>query len=467
MTQTTAEPQSYSDGFLALTQESNGHLASWVQKLRETAWSKFNQLGFPTARRGNERWKYTSVRPLAAAKFSMPLELDPDSGATVDDLRRLAPWQDDWVNLVFVDGIFSPGLSTGATGSNDIQGVAAGSLAQQLSGDSIAQQHLARYTSLEDDGLPALNTAFLRDGAFVQVPNGVAVQSVLNLIYLTTPRAQPKAVFPRTLIVAGTNSSVTINESYVSMPEAADSGNFTNAVTEIMLNDGAQVQHYQLLNQGANANHVGHTRVLQNRDSSFSSSSFAIGSALARIDFQVTLDGPGSSCDLDGLYLTKGSHHVDNFINIDHASPHTTSNLRYKGILDGDSRAVFGGTVLVRKDSQKATAHQSDKNLLLSDSAEVDSKPSLLIYADDVQCGHGATAGNIDPMALFYLRSRGLDHETASKFLIHAFAGEIIQSVELEPLRDFLDQLFQDELPDSTIKIGNQAKSGIRIRGGQ
>jgi Fe-S cluster assembly protein SufD len=251
--------------------------------------------------------------------------------------------------------------------------------------------------------------------------------------------------------VAEPNSSVTINESYVSM---SDLGHFTNAVTEIVLEDGVNVEHNQLVNEGANAYHVGHTRVHQSQDSAFSSSSFAIGSALARIDFQVTLNGPGSSCNLDGLYLTKDSQHVDNLINIDHASPDTTSNLRYKGILDGNSRAVFGGTVLVRKDSQKATAHQSDKNLLLSDEAEVDSKPSLLIYADDVQCGHGATAGNIDPIALFYLRSRGLDHETASKFLIHAFAGEIIQSVTLEPLRDFLDQLFQDELPAASIKIG-------------
>lgn len=451
MTQTAANFQSYSDGFLALAQESNGHVPGWAKELRENAWSAFQRLGFPTARRGNERWKYTSVRPLAAAQFSIALDLEPDSGVDVDDLRRLAPWRDDWVNLVFVDGLLSPVLSTNDPGVTGNHGTVAGSLAKNLPGNSIVQRHLGRYTALDDDGLPALNTAFLRDGAFVHVPRGVAVPSVLNLIYLTTPRAQPKAVFPRTLIVAGSNSSVTINESYVSM---SDLDHFTNAVTEIVLEDGARVEHHQLVKQGSNAYHVGHTRVSQNRESAFSSSSFALGSALTRIDIQVTLDGPGSSCGLNGLYLTKGSQHIDNFINIDHASPHTTSNLRYKGILDGESRAVFGGTVLVRKDSQKAMAHQSDKNLLLSDSAEVDSKPSLLIYADDVQCGHGATAGNIDPMALFYLRSRGLDHETASKFLIHAFAGEIIQSVELEPLREYLDQLFQDELPAATIKIG-------------
>ncbi|PKB80052.1 MAG: Fe-S cluster assembly protein SufD [SAR202 cluster bacterium Io17-Chloro-G9] len=452
MTQTAAKFQSYAESFLALTQGFNGDVPGWAQELRDTAWSTFQRVGFPTARRGNERWKYTSVRPLAATEFSIPLELGPDSVIAVDDLRRLAPWQDDWVNLVFVDGLFSPVLSAGDPGNHS---AVAGTLAKHLAGNSIVQEHLGRYTPLGDDGLPALNTAFLRDGAFIHIPAGVAVPSVLNLIYLTPPRSQPNAAFPRTLIVAGSNSSVTINESYVGMPDSmSESGHFTNAVTEIVLEDGARVNHHQLVKEGPNAFHVGHTRVSQNRDSAFSSSSFALGSALTRIDIQVTLDGPGSSCDLGGLYLTKGSQHIDNFINIDHATPYTTSNLRYKGILDGDSRAVFGGTVLVRKDSQKAMAHQSDKNLLLSDSAEVDSKPSLLIYADDVQCGHGATAGNIDPMALFYLRSRGLDHETASKFLIHAFAGEIIQSVELEPLREYLDQLFQDELPAATIRIG-------------
>ena len=455
MTQTAARFQSYSDAFLALSQELNGHapgqpVSGWTQELRDTAWSTFQRLGFPIARRGNERWKYTSVRPLAAAQFSIPSELDPDSGADIQDVKCLAPWQDDWTNLVFVDGLFSSALSTEGPVNH---GAVSGSLARFLSGNDIVQQHLGRYTALDDDGLPALNTAFLRDGAFIHVPPGVAPGSVLNLIYLTTPRAQPKAVFPRTLIVADPNSSVTINESYVSTPGAVQSAHFTNAVTEIVAGDGAKVKHHQLVNDGPNAYHVGQTRVHQNRDSTFSSSSFAIGSALTRIDFKVTLDGPGSSCGLDGLYLTKDSQHIDNLINIDHASPHTTSNLRYKGILDGDSRAVFGGTVLVRKDSQKATAHQSDKNLLLSDLAEVDSKPSLLIYADDVQCGHGATAGNIDPIALFYLRSRGLDHETASKFLIQAFAGEIIQSVEVEPLREYLDQLFQAELPAATIRI--------------
>ena len=448
MTQVGGKLQSYTDGFIGLTQGSSGQVPGWVRELRAAGWSKFQQLGFPTARRGNERWKYTNVRPLAAAQFSMPLELDPDTEPDVQTLMRLAPWQDDWANLVFIDGIFSLSLSTGP--SDDCGGTV-GSLAKHISGNRVVQERLGRYTDLEeDDGLAALNTAFLKDGALVHVPIGVNISQPLNLVYLTTRRYKPTAVFPRTLIVAERSSSVTINESYVSMPGSA---HFTDALTEIALGDGAQVNHHKLINEGADAYHVGHTRVHQTCDSTFSSSSFAIGSTLARNDVKVILDGTGSSCDLNGLYLTKGRQHIDNLINIDHASPYTTSNLFYKGILDGDSRAVFGGTVLVRKDSQKATARQSDKNLLLSDSAEVDSKPSLLIYADDVQCGHGATAGNIDPMALFYLRSRGLDHETASRFLVHAFAGEVIQTVGLEPLREYLDRLYRDELPSATIRL--------------
>ena len=179
-----------------------------------------------------------------------------------------------------------------------------------------------------------------------------------------------------------------------------------------------------------------------------------MGTALARNDFQVLLDAPGSSCFLNGLYLTSTGQHIDNLININHAKPHTTSRLMYKGILDGKSKAVFGGQVLVRKDAQKTDAQQTDKNLLLSEQAEVNSKPSLLIYADDVKCSHGATAGHMDETTLFYLRSRGLDPETASRMLVHAFASEIIDAVKLKPLRDYLDGLFLRAVPATILRLG-------------
>ncbi|HIB13507.1 MAG TPA: Fe-S cluster assembly protein SufD, partial [Dehalococcoidia bacterium] len=227
-------------------------------------------------------------------------------------------------------------------------------------------------------------------------------------------------------------------------------------VTEIVLEDGAQVEHYRLLLESADAFHVGTSRVYQSKDSTISSASFAKGAAMARQDVQVTLDAPGASCSLNGLYMTSGEQHIDNLINIDHAKPYTKSRLFYKGILDGKSKAVFGGTVLVRKDAQKTDAQQTDKNLLLSRQAEVDSKPSLLIYADDVQCAHGATAGHIDKDTLFYMQSRGLDRETASRILIHAFASQIIDTVELEPLRDYLDDLFLTAMPTASLEFGGR-----------
>ncbi|MQG40509.1 MAG: Fe-S cluster assembly protein SufD, partial [SAR202 cluster bacterium] len=249
---------------------------------------------------------------------------------------------------------------------------------------------------------------------------------------------------------AGKNTDVTVVESYVG---PKDSEYFTNAVTEFSLADGARIDHYRLLLEGEKAFHVGTSRVKQEKDSSFNSASFALGTALARNDLQVLLDGPGAYCSLNGLYLTADNQHIDNLISIDHAQPHCTSRLNYKGILDGRSRAVFGGEVMVRRDAQKSDAEQTDKNLILSKLAEVDSKPSLLIYADDVKCNHGATAGHIDADTLFYLRSRGLDLDAASRMLVHAFASEIIDKVRPEPLRDYLDDLFSAAIPDKSLPV--------------
>ena len=449
MTGQVARFQAYAEGFRALGERSNHSNPAWTKGLRDHAWSRFTELGFPTARRGNEKWKYTNVRPVASAQFAVPLDLDPEQGAEADTLRLAAPWQDSWVNMVFVDGRFSSALSSSETQGQDTR---VASLSQVMSTDGqLVQEHLGQYASVEDDGFTALNTAFLEDGAYVHVPAGQDAPMVLNLIYVTTERSQPKATFPRTLVLAGRNSRFTVAENYVSI---AHGENLTNAVTEIVLEEGAQVEHYRLLKESPGGYHVGTTRVSQAQDSQFTSLTCAFGAALARNDLQVVLNGPGSSCELKGLYLTTGRQHMDNLINIDHASPHTSSDLFYKGVLDGRSKAVFGGTVLVRKDSQKVKAHQTDKNLLLSESAEVDSKPSLLIYADDVQCGHGATAGHIDAEALFYLRSRGLDLETANRLLVHAFAMEIIDTVSLEPLRNFLDLAFVEALPTATAGFG-------------
>ena len=299
---------------------------------------------------------------------------------------------------------------------------------------------------MDDDGFTALNTAFLDRVAVVQVPDASREPLAVHVGHggLADMGGDLRcARHPRTLILAGRNANLTVVESYTG---PGGSRYFTNAVTEIVVGEGARVDHYRLLDESPEAFHVGTTRVHQERDSSFSSSSFAFGTTLARNDFAVTLDGAGASCSLNGLYYTGQGHHIDNLISIDHVQPHCTSRLNYKGILDGNSRAVFGGEVMVRRDAQKSDARQSDKNLLLSEDAEVDSKPSLMIYADDVQCAHGATAGQIDAQTLFYLRSRGLDLETASRMLVLAFASEIIDTVRPDTLRSHLESRFNESI---------------------
>ena len=414
MTTTTIRHPKYHQDHLALAAASTG--PAWLNDLRAAGWERFNEIGFPTARRGNERWKYTAVAPIARVNFAYPF-LTTESAE--------------------LDFGFSAVSANSAFNDDD--------------GDM--RQYLGSLARMADDGFTALNTAFLRDVAIVRVPDNsdVPVAVCVNHGGLSdTDDDQRYARHPRTLILAGRNANLTVVETYTG---PSGPRYFTNAVTEIVVNEGAQVDHYRLLNESPGAYHVGTTRVHQSRDSSFSSASFALGTALARNDFAVTLDGPGAYCSLNGLYYTGEGQHIDNLISIDHAQPYCTSRLNYKGILDGDSRAVFGGEVMVRRNAQKSDAQQTDKNLLLSEDAEVDSKPSLMIYADDVQCSHGATAGQIDAQTLFYLRSRGLDLETASRMLVQAFAREIVDTVKPETLRNHLESLFDRSIAVKSLPV--------------
>ena len=417
-----------------------------MRAMRERGWEAFNRIGLPTARRGNEPWKYTNAGPIAREAFSYAdLAFRGETGPTQAEVQSVAPWQPDWRTLMVVDGAFAPGLSTGTAAG---AGIAAG-LADAVESDpELGERVLGHLANPEEDGFAALNTAFVGDGVGISVPAG-ADAGIINVVYLTTSREQPRATHPRLVISAAPNSRATVIETFV----GPDVRYLTSTVMEASVGEGASVEHYRLLLEGQEAYHVGVSRVLQQKDSTFSSVAIAQGAALGRNDFGVTLAGTGAECTLNGLYLTTGSQHIDNYINIDHAEPYGTSRLFYKGILDGHSRAVFGGNVTVRKDAQKTDAQQTDKNLLLSEEAEVDSKPSLLIYADDVKCGHGATAGHIDADTVFYMRSRGLDLATASRILIHAFASEIIDTVTLEPLREYLDERFRNAIPSANIAL--------------
>ena len=422
MTTRTISNHRYQEDHLALAAASNG--PAWLNDLRASGWERFSQLGFPTARRGNERWKYTAVAPIARIGFAH--HLDNEGPGNSDS------------PLDFGFSLVNP-ASTFTSDHEDA-----------------VRRHLGSLAPMEDDGFTALNTAFLRDVSVIRIPDGSDQPVAVCVNHGGLPEAdddQQYARHPRTLILAGRNANLTVIETY-----GGPTGPryFTNAVTEIIVGEGAHVDHYRLLDENPAAFHVGTTRVRQERDSSFSSASFALGTALARNDFAVTLDGPGAFCSLNGLYYTAEGQHVDNLISIDHAQPHCTSRLNYKGILDGNSRAVFGGEVMVRRNAQKSDAQQTDKNLLLSENAEVDSKPSLMIYADDVQCGHGATAGQIDAQVLFYLRSRGLDIETASRMLVQAFAREIVDKVKPESLRNHLESLFDRSIVVKSLPVALQ-----------
>ena len=468
----------YHADYLALRAQAAG--PDWLDDLRAAAWERFDAAGFPTARRGNEPWKYTSVAPIARARFVHPeVSGRPQPGGPWPDGLMPLPAAAD-ANLLFVDGRYQPPDKETGAGSRPVvdRPFTVGPLSASLAAEpESVRQHLGQLAPAADPFV-ALNTAFLTDGAYVHLPDDCPEEVVLSIAYFTADNAADCGgesadgsaaaeivTYPRTLIVAGRNARLTLLESYIGPggrkgAAGPPARSFTNAVTEVALAAGAQVNHYRLLDESRAAFHIGTTRVTQAADSRYNSGSFARGMAIGRHDLSVLLDGTGAYCSLNGLYLTDDTQHLDHLVSIDHARPHGVSRLYYKGILDGRSKAVFGGTVLVRKDAQKTDAQQTDKNLLLSDRAEVDSKPSLLIYADDVKCGHGATAGHIDADVLFYMQSRGLDPQTASRLLIHAFAREIIDTVENAAVRDYLDGRIQESIADKTLPAAGRLGGG-------
>ncbi|MEO8456265.1 MAG: Fe-S cluster assembly protein SufD [Chloroflexota bacterium] len=408
----------------------------WLRALRQQAFDRFQALGFPTARKGNEAWKYTDIRPIANESFeySQP----QPTRRTSFSVRKTLPFDEGFARIAIVDGQFAAEHSSGL----DTAGIRAMSLAAAIEEEpEILQRYIGRVAKWEEDAFLALNTAFIHDGVFIRVTQ--PVQQPVHIVYATASK-DPLVTYPRTLLLAQANTSVTVVETFISLGEQK---HFTDSVTEFVLGEGASVDHYRLLMENHEAFHIGATSVYSGKDSTFNSLSYVAGGGLSRNDVHVLLDAPGAATDLRGLYITSGTQHVDNNIVIDHAKPNGTSRLYYKGILDDKSKAVFGGNVYVRKDAQKTDAHQRDKNLLLSSEAEVDSKPSLEIYADDVKAGHGATAGALTDEAMFYLQSRGLDQDTAMRFLVRGFAAEILDTITVDALREWLEERAMQALP--------------------
>ena len=410
----------------------------WISVIRRDAIDCFQESGFPDTRQ--EEWRFTNVAPIAEAAFEVDSPSALPQAADLDEFRFA---EQVWSELVFVNGRYVPVLSR--LGAMDPR-VQIGSLAAALSnGAGPLRDHLTRYARYEGHAFRALNTAFIDDGAVLRIPPNVEVAEPIHLLFYSDPAGRPRMSNPRVLVVAGPNSRARIVESYAG---SARSRYFTNAVTEFAVGPGAIIDHYRLQRESVQAFHVSTTEVRLARDSRFSSHSVTIGGGLVRNEVNVVLDGEGVDCTLNGVYLAGGDRLVDNHTAIDHAKPNCTSHEIYKGILGGRAKGVFNGKILVRPDAQKTDAKQTNKVLLLSDDSQINTKPQLEIFADDVKCTHGATVGQLDEDSLFYLRSRGIDREAARKMLIYAFAGDIVSRIALDPVRSRLDAVLLSELAE-------------------
>ncbi|MBM3321122.1 MAG: Fe-S cluster assembly protein SufD [Candidatus Eisenbacteria bacterium] len=412
---------------------------SWVEPIRRRALSRFGELGLPSAR--EEDWRQTNLAPLRRIDLRWS---GPEDGAAPrrDEVRGLLFGSEAAAEIVFVAGHHAPDLSS----MGDLpEGAVVESLADSIEKrkDRLAD-HLGRYADFETRSFAAWNTAFLRDGAFVFVPESLAIEKPIHLLYLSRGGREPLVAHPRSLILVEKGASATVVETYASL----DDGTFlTNAVTEIRVGEGATFRHIKLQEESTRAFHVGALQAHQERSSRFDSISFAFGAGLARNDAGSVLDGEGAECVLDGLYLGRGDQLVDNHTAIQHARPHGSSRELYKGILTDRARGVFSGRIVVRPDAQKTDAKQTNQTLLLSAEAAVHTKPQLEIYADDVKCTHGATVGRLDENAVFYLRSRGIEEAAARSLLTYAFAADLVGRVDAAPLRRRLEEILVARLP--------------------
>jgi Fe-S cluster assembly protein SufD len=465
VTTATKLPAQYLDCFTEFERRAAGGELPWLRQLRREAFARFCEVGFPTTH--DEDWRFTNVAPIATTAFQLPRGVptfaeERQIWATCrSESESLVPQLDTLCadgaacRLVFINGLFAqqlsecPGLASG---------VKVSSLARELATETperaLLERHLGHYADTRRDSFLALNTAFAEDGAYVHVARGAVVEGPIYLLFLSTLESTPIMSHPRNLILADDNSQLTVAEDYVWL--GSGSG-LCNALTELVAGDGAIVAHYRIERDSAGASvsanrstasgyNISTLRVEQGRSSNVTSHSVLLGGALVRNNVHPVLNGEGGECLINGLFVGAGREHLDNYMLVEHAKPHCGSRQFYNGILDGRAHGVFHGRIIVHKDAQKTDAKQTNRNLLLSDEAQIDSKPQLEIYADDVKCTHGATIGQMDEEALFYLRSRGIDEAAARKHLLLAFAEECIERMQAGPARSHVERLVRQSL---------------------
>ncbi|MGE5246113.1 MAG: Fe-S cluster assembly protein SufD [Betaproteobacteria bacterium] len=416
---------------------------AWVKRARVEALERFDRLGFPTTR--DEDWRFTNVAAIAEGEFVLPR--NGASRLTRADLTRFEWAGPRAATLVFVNGRYAEGLSR----VGDLPaGVRVESLARAIAeGRTEVERHLGHAADGERHAFTALNTAFLADGAFVHVPEAAVVEAPVHLVFLAGgDEPVPGMAHPRVLVVMGATSQATIVETHAA---AGPDRYLTNAVTEVLAGEGATVHHYHVQRGNAAGLHVASLYLRASRDATLFCHSATLGGALVRNNVNVVLDGEGAGCTLNGLYLSDGIGLVDNHTVIDHARPHCASRELYSGVLAGNGRAVFNGRIVVRPDAQKTDAKQTSKALLLSEDAQINAKPELEIFANDVKCTHGAAVGQIDDEAIFYLRARGIGEQDARHMLVRAFAAGVLSQMPLAALRTRLDEDLLARLPGTSL----------------
>ena len=419
--------ESYLRGFERI---SAADAPDWARSLRLSAITRFETLGFPTTK--NEDWHFTSVAPIAEREFD--LLAPPKHGVKAAQLVPYTFGGRDWHTLVFVNGRFDAALSTSGALPDGVTLVPLKQAYEAM--PMLVEQYLGKVAAFEGQTFTALNTAFLDDGAVVHVAREVEVARPIHLLFVNDPSGGTGTAQPRNLVVLDRFAKATVVESYVGL---GDGAYFTNVVTEAVVGDGATLTHLKLQRESDKAYHVGTLDVRQARDSHLVSFSFATGAALSRTNIYTELRGEGCGATLNGLYLGDGKQHIDHQTRIEHVEPNCYSREHYKGILDGSSHGVFNGKVYVHPAAQKTDGKQTNNTLLLSEKAQIDTKPQLEIFADDVKCTHGATVGRLDETALFYMKSRGIQSRTARQLLTYAFAADVLETIELEPVRNGLE----------------------------
>jgi Fe-S cluster assembly protein SufD len=420
--------------FASVAEQQNmvGQDIPWLNTIRQQALEQFNKQGLPSKK--VEDWKYTSLWNLAQQSFNHAAQA---CSLTIEQSEKVALLKDAY-RLVIVDGVYSAELSL----LNDIQDGL--TISPLFSGLAQVKQQLGQQVDVAKAGLTALNTMLMNEGIVVTVAADTEIVKPIELLVINSGQTDNLAIHLRNVVVMNKNSKATLIEHYVGL---SDQTAMTNVVSEVALDDAAELNHYKLQQESNNTFHIATLAAKQAANSKWNTNNISLGAQLARNDVHSRLEGEQSHTTMDGLYLVNGNQHIDNHTRIDHLVPNTTSNELYKGVLDDNSHAVFNGKVMVHQDAQKTDSNQSNHNLLLSRGCEIDTKPEMEIYADDVKCGHGSTVGQINQDQLFFLRARGLDEVSARSLLTYAFAVDVLERIPSEDIRQALAAVIEQRLP--------------------